>query len=103
MMSLLIECSIRAALVAGAVTAVILGLRIVKARERHLAWCGVLLTMLLLPALCTWGPRAGIPLLPGGDEPAGGAPWTAIDAGLPAASTTTAKPSPSRAAPLPVR
>jgi Zn-dependent protease with chaperone function len=63
-MSLLFECSVRAVLVAGAVAAVVHGLRIANARARHLAWCGVLAAMLLLPAFSAWGPKATLRVLP---------------------------------------
>ena len=57
-MSLLIESSVRAVIVAAAVAVVVHGLRIASARARHLAWCGVLATMLFLPAFCAWGPES---------------------------------------------
>jgi hypothetical protein len=63
-MSFLLESSLRAVLVAGAVAAVVHGLRIANARARHLAWCGVLAAMLLLPAFCAWGPRVKFRVLP---------------------------------------
>ena len=56
-MGLLLGCSIRAALIAAAVAAVVSGLRIANASARHLAWCGVLAGMLLLPAFSLWDRR----------------------------------------------
>jgi len=63
-MSLLLEISIRAGLIAFAVAAVIYALRIASATARHIAWCGVLAAMLLLPALSTWGPKATLHVIP---------------------------------------
>jgi hypothetical protein len=63
-MGLLLDCSIRAALIAAAIAAVIGGLRISNARARHAAWCGVLAAMLLLPAFSLWGPKATVGVLP---------------------------------------
>jgi len=60
----LIECSIRAALIAAAVAAVAGGLRIASPAARHLAWCSVLAAMLLLPAFTVWGPKATVRVLP---------------------------------------
>src|SRR5690349_23155542 len=65
-MSLLLEISIRAGLIAFAVAAVIYALRIASATARHIAWCGVLAAMLLLPALSTWGPKATLHVIPSG-------------------------------------
>src|ERR1017187_7976857 len=59
-MDLLLECSIRAALIAAAVAAVLGGLRIANAPARHMAWCGVLAGMLLLPAVSLWLPKATV-------------------------------------------
>jgi BlaR1 peptidase M56 len=61
---ILLECSIRAALIASAVALVVRGLRIANAQARHMAWCGVLAAMLLLPALSAWGPKIIVRVLP---------------------------------------
>ena len=63
-MDLLLECSIRAALMAAAVAAVVGGLRIASPRARHRAWCGVLAGMLLLPVTSLWLPKATVRVLP---------------------------------------
>ncbi|MCL4851422.1 MAG: TIGR03435 family protein [Bryobacteraceae bacterium] len=69
-MPLIIEASVRVVFVAAGVAAVVYGLRIGSARARHLAWCGVLLAMLLLPAFCAWGPKATLRVLPPSEAPA---------------------------------
>ncbi len=71
----LIECSIRAALIAAAVAAVAGGLRIASPAARHLAWCSVLAAMLLLPAFTVWGPKATVRVLPVTAEAPPVAPW----------------------------
>jgi len=63
-MSLVLECSIRAGLIAAAVAGILAGLRIVSAPPRHTAWTGVLAAMLMLPAFSAWMPKATIPVLP---------------------------------------
>ena len=63
-MGLLLECSVRAALIAAAVAAAVGSLRIASAPARHLAWCAVLAAMLLLPAFSAWGPKAPVRVLP---------------------------------------
>ena len=89
-MGLLLECSIRAALIAAAVAAVIGGLRIANAPARHWAWCGVLAAMLLLPAFSVWGPKATVRVLPlpAGAEGPGIESWIAV------ASQNTVPPGP---------
>jgi len=60
----LLDWSLRAALMAAG-TAVALGvLRVRTPAARHMAWTGVMVAMLLLPALTTWGPKAHLPVLP---------------------------------------
>jgi hypothetical protein len=68
-MGLLLECSIRAVLIAAAVAAVVDGLRIANSSARHLAWCSVLAAMLLLPAFSVWGPKATLRVLPAAEAP----------------------------------
>lgn len=63
-MPVLIESSVRAALIAVAVAAVAQGLRLANPRARHMAWSAVLYAMLLLPAFCLWGPKATLGILP---------------------------------------
>ena len=74
-MDLLLECSIRAALIAAAVAAVLGGLRIANAPARHMAWCGVLAAMLLLPAVSLWLPKATVRVLPAVAEAPPIEPW----------------------------
>ncbi len=60
----LLDCSLRAALMAVG-TAVALGaLRVRSAAARHIAWTGVMAAMLLLPALSAWGPMVAVLMLP---------------------------------------
>jgi Zn-dependent protease with chaperone function len=87
-MELLLECSIRAALIATAVAAVVGGLRIGAATARHLAWCGVLAAMLMLPAFSVWGPKATVRVLPAATEALG------IEPSIPPASQDAGPPGP---------
>ncbi len=75
-MGLLIECSIRAALIAAAVAAVAGGLRIASPAARHVVWCSVLAAMLLLPPFTVWGPKATVRVLPAAIETPPALPWT---------------------------
>lgn len=61
---LMMECAARAALIALATAAILPLLRVRSAAARHVAWTGVLIWMLLLPAALLWGPRASFQLLP---------------------------------------
>jgi hypothetical protein len=98
-MSLLIESSIRAVLVAGAVAAVVYALRIANPRAKHLAWCGVLAAMLLLPAFCAWGPKATLRILPQVDYVSADAEWAPIDT-VPS-EPRAVPPMPGRPDPMP--
>jgi beta-lactamase regulating signal transducer with metallopeptidase domain len=64
MASVLFESAVRATLVAAAVALVLRVMRIESAVVRHAAWVGVIIIMLLLPALVTWGPKASLRVLP---------------------------------------
>jgi beta-lactamase regulating signal transducer with metallopeptidase domain len=64
MASVLFESAVRATLVAAAVALVLRVMRIESAAVRHAAWVGVIIIMLLLPALVTWGPKASLRVLP---------------------------------------
>jgi uncharacterized protein (TIGR03435 family) len=61
---LLLEFSVRTALIAAATGAALWVLRIRTAAARHAAWIGVMLAMLLMPAWIGWGPKASLPVLP---------------------------------------
>jgi len=64
MQRLMLECAVRAALIALG-TAAALGLvRVKSAGARHAAWTAVLALMLALPVWMAWGPRLSMPLLP---------------------------------------
>ena len=69
MQRLVLECAIRAALIAAGTAAVLRVLRVKTAAARHAAWTGVLAMMLMLPVWTAWGPKASLRLLPapGGD------------------------------------
>jgi beta-lactamase regulating signal transducer with metallopeptidase domain len=64
MQMLLIECAIRATLIAAVIALVWWIMRIKTASVRHAVWASVVGLMLLLPAWVAWGPRAPFPLLP---------------------------------------
>ena len=61
---LLLECAIRAGLIAAATGIVLLAMRIKTASIQHTAWTGVVLMMLLLPIWTVWGPKAEVRVLP---------------------------------------
>jgi TonB family protein len=58
MQTLMLECAVRAALIAVFATAVLQLLRVKAARVRHVVWAGVVVLMLVLPVWTAWGPRA---------------------------------------------
>jgi uncharacterized protein (TIGR03435 family) len=59
---LILECSIRAALMIAATAVVLFVLRIRSAAARHVVWSGVMLLMMLLPVCVAWGPKASLPV-----------------------------------------
>ncbi len=61
---LLLECSIRAALIALCAAAILATMRVKSAAAQHVVWTGVAGFMLLLPLWTAWGPKAAMPLLP---------------------------------------
>ncbi len=69
MQQLLIECAVRAALIAIGTAAVLKLLRVESARARHAAWTAVVGAMLLLPVWMSWGPRASLAVLPSAPAP----------------------------------
>lgn len=80
MIGVLMESSVRAALIATLVWGVAGGLRLTSARARHRAWCAVLAAMLLLPAFVAWAPKATLRVMPAGD------PRPVIETPIPAQS-----------------
>jgi TonB family protein len=58
MQNLILECVIRASLIAVCTGAVLYILRVKAARVRHAVWAGVVVLMLTLPVWTAWGPRA---------------------------------------------
>ena len=69
MQSLLLECAVRAALIALGTEAALQLLRVRSAGARHAAWSGVVAIMLLLPVWMAWGPRASLRVLPAAAAP----------------------------------
>jgi hypothetical protein len=61
MQALLIECVIRSSMIAAFAGLVLFVMRIRTAAARHAVWAAVMLTMLTLPALVVWGPKAPLP------------------------------------------
>lgn len=64
----LLDWSLRAALMAAGTSVALFALRIRTPAARHAAWTGVLVAMLLLPVMTTWGPKARLPVLPAARE-----------------------------------
>src|SRR5262245_3123523 len=60
----ILDWSLRAALMAAGIAAVLSVLRVRAASSRHIAWTGVLVAMLLLPVFTTWGPKAPVRVPP---------------------------------------
>jgi len=101
----ILEWSVRAALMAFAIAAVLAILRLRAPSAVHRAWTAVLFAMLLLPVWTTWGPSWSAPILPAGApvrlEPL--PPLAEIPTDVespPAISPTPAHPAP---APAPIR
>jgi beta-lactamase regulating signal transducer with metallopeptidase domain len=61
---LLVECTVRATLIATVIAVVLWVARIKTPVALHAAWTGVLLSMLLLPIWTAWGPKASMRVLP---------------------------------------
>jgi beta-lactamase regulating signal transducer with metallopeptidase domain len=83
MTSVLFESAMRATLLAAAVALVLRAMRIESAVVRHATWSGVVVIMLLLPALVTWGPKASFPVL--SPDPKQGASLTSTPSAVDAA------------------
>jgi bla regulator protein BlaR1 len=64
MLGLILECTVRAALIIAGTALVLYALRVKDARVRHSVWTAVALVMLSLPLWTAWGPEAPIPILP---------------------------------------
>jgi beta-lactamase regulating signal transducer with metallopeptidase domain len=62
LIGVLVECSVRAAIIAGAVACVLYGFRIKSPAILRRIWAGVLAAMLCLPLIAVWSPRIAIPL-----------------------------------------
>jgi len=58
MQNLILECALRASLIAICTGAVLFILRVKAARVRHAVWASVVVMMLALPVWTAWGPRA---------------------------------------------
>ena len=61
---LLVESAVRGTLIAVSVAGVLWATRIKAPALLHAMWTGVVIAMLLLPLLTTWGPKASVPVLP---------------------------------------
>ena len=92
---LILECAVRAALIALGTAGVLRLLRVKTAGARHAAWAGVLILMLLLPVWTAWGPRAAMRVLPPTAASAANLPIP-FSAPVPMAATAAAVPTPSR-------
>jgi hypothetical protein len=68
--ALVLECAVRAVLIAGATATVLALLRIGTARARHAAWTAVVLSMLLLPIWTALGPKVPLRILSPAVRPA---------------------------------
>ena len=64
MENVLLESSVRAAVMFAAMMAVLAMFHVRSAAARHAAWSAVLLTMLLLPVWSVWGPDLPLRVLP---------------------------------------
>jgi uncharacterized protein (TIGR03435 family) len=64
MQAFLLESAVRATLIAAIIALVLVAMRIKTASVLHAVWAGVVILMLLLPALVAWGPKASLPVLP---------------------------------------
>src|ERR1035438_5032468 len=80
----ILEFAFRASLIVLTTAIFLRALRIRVAAAQHAVWAGVLIAMLALPIWMSWGPKAILPVLPGREGPAVGAP----------ASLATAAPTP---------
>ncbi|HLV94064.1 MAG TPA: M56 family metallopeptidase [Candidatus Acidoferrales bacterium] len=61
---LFLECTIRAALLAGGTAIVLYAMRVKPPAVKHRVWTGVLALMLILPAWTVWGPKVSVRVLP---------------------------------------
>jgi hypothetical protein len=95
MRQIMVECAVRAALIAIGTAAALGLLRVKSAGARHAAWTGVVALMLLLPVWMAWGPRASLPVLPA--SPMAVAAVTPIV--IPISEPDAAAPAPTPVAP----
>ncbi|HUA01234.1 MAG TPA: M56 family metallopeptidase [Candidatus Aquilonibacter sp.] len=61
---LLLECTLRAALLVLGTAVVLHFMRIRSAAARHIAWTAIMVLMLALPIWITWGPILSLPIIP---------------------------------------
>jgi uncharacterized protein (TIGR03435 family) len=64
MQTFLLECAIRATLIAAVIALILSVMRIKTAPVLHAVWAGVVVWMMLLPVWVAWGPKASLPVLP---------------------------------------
>jgi uncharacterized protein (TIGR03435 family) len=93
MQRILMECVVRAALIAAGTGLVLAIVRVRAAAARHAVWAGVVAAMLLLPVWSVWGPKAPLRVL----RPASAAPAISAQATPEAVAFGPGAPS----APLP--
>ncbi len=63
MQNLILECAIRASLIAICTAVVLHVVRVEAARARHIVWASVVVLMLVLPVWTAWGPRVVVRVL----------------------------------------
>lgn len=76
---MILEWSVRVTLLALGVGAVLTVLRVRSAAVRHLAWTGVMMGMLLMPASLAWAPRIAVPVLSASQPAAIGEPLPLLE------------------------
>jgi len=69
-MRVLVESSLRAAVIAAAILIVLRAFQVKSPAVLHRAWTCVLAAMLLLPAFAWWAPTVALPVLPPAPAPA---------------------------------
>jgi len=91
MQNLILECAIRALLIAICAGAVLYALRVKAARVRHAVWASVVIWMLALPVWTAWGPRAVVRVLSPVASPAANRTTISTDTFSPQAASPTVR------------
>jgi TonB family protein len=79
MQRLILECAVRALLIALCTGAVLFLLRVKAARVRHAVWASVVAMMLALPVWTAWGPKAVVRVLNPAATPTTAPPTTSLE------------------------